>query len=54
MQSIGRTDLPGGNMKAELDSVKNKLFTLPDDTVVLPGHGPSTTIGWEKRNNYYL
>ena len=53
-QGIGRTDLPGGNFEAELDSIKNKLFRLPDDTAVLSGHGPATTIGWEKRNNYYI
>ena len=52
-QSIGRTDLPGGSYEDELDSIKNKLFCLPDDTKVLPGHGPSTTIGWEKQNNPY-
>ena len=53
LQSIGRTDLPGGSYEDELDSIKNKLFCLPDDTKVLPGHGPSTTIGWEKQNNPY-
>ena len=53
-QSIGRTDLPGGNFEDEMDSVKNKLFRLPDETVVLCGHGPSTTIGWEKQNNYCI
>ncbi len=52
-ESIGRTDLPGGSYEDELDSIKNKLFCLPDDTVVLTGHGPSTTIGWEKQNNPY-
>ena len=52
--SIGRTDLPGGNFEAEMDSIKNKLFTLPDDTTVLCGHGPTTTIGYEKQNNYYI
>lgn len=52
--SIGRTDLPGGSLEAELDSIKNKLFTLPDETTVLCGHGPTTTIGYEKQNNYYL
>lgn len=52
-QSIGRTDLPGGSYEDELDSIKNKLFCLPDDTKVLPGHGPSTTVGWEKQNNPY-
>jgi len=54
LQSIGRTDLPGGNLEAELNSIRNKLFRLPEDTAVLPGHGPATTIGSEKRNNYYL
>ena len=54
LQSIGRTDLPGGNLEAELNSIRNKLFQLPEDTAVLPGHGPATTIGSEKRNNYYL
>lgn len=52
-ESIGRTDLPGGSYEDELDSIKNKLFCLPDDTEVLTGHGPSTTIGWEKKNNPY-
>lgn len=51
--SIGRTDLPGGNFETELDSIQNKLFCLPDETAVLCGHGPSTTIGWEKQHNYY-
>ena len=52
--SIGRTDLPGGNFEAEIESIQNKLFCLPDETTVLCGHGPSTTIGYEKRSNYYL
>lgn len=52
-ESIGRTDLPGGSYEDELNSIKNKLFCLPDDTKVLTGHGPSTTIGWEKQNNPY-
>ena len=52
--SIGRTDLPGGNFEAEIDSIKNKLFRLPDDTTVFSGHGPATTIGWEKKHNYYI
>ena len=51
-QSIGRTDLPGGNFEDELKSIKEKLFSLPDETIVLSGHGPSTTIGWEKKHNY--
>ncbi|MBO7118875.1 MAG: MBL fold metallo-hydrolase [Bacteroidaceae bacterium] len=49
--SMGRTDLPGGSLEAELDSIRNKLFRLPDETVVLSGHGPTSTIGWEKENN---
>jgi hydroxyacylglutathione hydrolase len=53
-QSIGRTDLPGGSLEVLLESIRTKLFTLPDETVVYPGHGPSTTIGYEKRNNPFL
>ena len=53
-QSIGRTDLPGGSLDVLLESIRTKLFTLPDETVVYPGHGPSTTIGYEKRNNPFL
>ena len=52
--SIGRTDLPGGDFEAELDSIRNKLFRLPDETAVLSGHGPSTTIAWERQHNYYI
>lgn len=49
--SIGRTDLPGGNFDTLISSIHNKLFTLPDDVTVYPGHGPETTIGIEKRTN---
>ena len=52
--SIGRTDLPGGDFEAEMGSIKNKLFCLPDETTVLSGHGPNTTIGWERQHNYYI
>ena len=52
--SIGRTDLPGGNTDTFLASLRNKLMSLPDDTTVYPGHGPSTTIGLERRNNPWL
>jgi glyoxylase-like metal-dependent hydrolase (beta-lactamase superfamily II) len=49
--SIGRTDLPGGDTETLLRSIREKLFALPDATVVLSGHGPETTIGAEKRTN---
>ena len=52
--SIGRTDLPGGNHAAMLESLASKILTLPDHTVVLPGHGPATTIGAERRTNPFL
>ena len=52
--SIGRTDLPGGNLAKLLQSIKTKFYTLPDDTVVYPGHGPKTTIGREKKTNPYV
>lgn len=53
-ESIGRTDLPGGDTDTLLHHIRTKLFTLPDDTVVYPGHGPETTIGHEKRANPFL
>ncbi|PID93941.1 MAG: hypothetical protein CSA95_05620 [Bacteroidetes bacterium] len=52
--SVGRTDLPTGDMGLLLRSIKTKLLALPDDTVVLPGHGPSTTIALERQNNPFL
>ncbi len=52
--SIGRTDLPGGNYETLILNIKNKLFDLPDDTVVYCGHGPETNIGFEKRTNPFL
>jgi hydroxyacylglutathione hydrolase len=51
--SIGRTDGPGGNYNLLISSIKNKLLNLPGETVVLPGHGPKTTIGWEKQHNTF-
>ena len=53
-ESIGRTDLPTGNYNTLLTSLKNTLLTLPDTVKVYPGHGPSTDIGYEKRNNPYV
>jgi glyoxylase-like metal-dependent hydrolase (beta-lactamase superfamily II) len=49
--SVGRTDLPGGDMDQLLNSIQQKLFKLPDETVILPGHGPESTIGQEKIEN---
>ena len=52
--SIGRTDLPGGNHQQLLDSIAQQLYVLPEDTVVYPGHGPETTIGHEKKTNPFI
>lgn len=52
--SIGRTDLPGGDFDTLIQSIKTKLFTLPDEVTVYPGHGPETTIGYEKKYNPFL
>lgn len=52
--SIGRSDLPGGNHMTLLNSVRNKLMSFPDETVVYPGHGPETTIGYERKNNPFI
>lgn len=52
--SIGRTDLPGGDFDMLMDNIRGKLMVLPDDTTVLSGHGPHTTIGDERRNNPFL
>jgi glyoxylase-like metal-dependent hydrolase (beta-lactamase superfamily II) len=53
-ESIGRTDLPGGNHQQLLNSIRQQLFTLPDATIVYSGHGPSTTIGHEKKHNPFV
>ena len=53
-ESIGRTDFPNGNMEQLLQGIREKLFTLPDDTKVYPGHGPITTIAHERQYNPFL
>ncbi|MFM7672170.1 MAG: MBL fold metallo-hydrolase [Bacteroidota bacterium] len=52
--SVGRTDLPGGNTEQLMQSIREQLYALPDDTVVYSGHGPATTIGVEKKNNPFV
>ena len=52
--SIGRTDLPGGDTAQIARSIRGKLYTLPENTIVFPGHGDTTTIGQEKRHNPFV
>jgi hydroxyacylglutathione hydrolase len=52
--TIGRTDLPSGDFDQLMNSIKTKLFTLPGETTVYPGHGPETTIGYERENNPFI
>jgi glyoxylase-like metal-dependent hydrolase (beta-lactamase superfamily II) len=52
--SVGRADFPGSDYHQELNSIRSKLMTLPDDTKVYPGHGPASTIGTERRGNPFL
>ena len=52
--SVGRSDFPTGDSQLLLDSIRGKLFTLPDETKVFPGHDSETTIGWEKENNMFV
>jgi hydroxyacylglutathione hydrolase len=52
--AIGRTDFPGSDEAALKESIQSRLFTLPDETVIYPGHGPSSTIGYEKKNNQFF
>jgi len=53
-RSVGRTDLPGGNHETLINTIREKLMILPDETVVYSGHGPSTTIGAERKHNPFL
>jgi glyoxylase-like metal-dependent hydrolase (beta-lactamase superfamily II) len=53
-QSVGRSDFPGGNFETLARSIREKLYNLPDEVVVYPGHGPSTTIGFEKVHNPFV
>ncbi|MBN2678089.1 MAG: MBL fold metallo-hydrolase [Anaerolineaceae bacterium] len=52
--AIGRTDLPGGDYAQLIESIRNKILVLPDETRLLPGHGPETTVGFERLNNPFL
>ena len=52
--SVGRTDLPGGNWDTLVESIKTQVFTLPDETRLLSGHGPETTVGQEKKYNPFV
>jgi hydroxyacylglutathione hydrolase len=49
--SIGRTDLPGGDYDTLMNSIRTQIFTLPDETIVYPGHGEATNVGYERKNN---
>lgn len=52
--SVGRTDLPGSDTDALLDSIRTRVFTLPDETRLLPGHGPETTVAYERQHNPFV
>jgi len=51
---VGRTDLPGGSWQEMVNSIKNKILTMPDEMIVLPGHGPHTTVGQERSSNPFI
>lgn len=53
-ESVGRCDLEGGDFDQIVESIKNKIYTLPDDTLIYPGHGKSTSVGWEKEHNFFM
>jgi glyoxylase-like metal-dependent hydrolase (beta-lactamase superfamily II) len=54
LEGVGRTDLPGGSQKQLEQSLREKVMTLPDETVILPGHGPLTSVGQERVNNPFI
>lgn len=54
LESIGRTDLPGGSYPQLIKSIRDKILSLPDNVKLLPGHGPSTDVGWERKMNPFL
>jgi glyoxylase-like metal-dependent hydrolase (beta-lactamase superfamily II) len=54
LESVGRTDLPGGNMPQLIESIQTRLYTLDEATVIIPGHGPATTVGHELRHNAFV
>ena len=53
-ESVGRCDLPGGNFDQIVKSIEDKIFTLPENTIIYPGHGKTTSVAWEKEHNSYL
>lgn len=53
-ESVGRCDLEGGNFEQIVESIKTKIFTLPDDITIYPGHSRQTTVGWEKEHNFFM
>jgi len=54
LESVGRTDLPGGSEKELTESIRREVYTLPPDTVLIPGHGPATSVSYERENNPYV
>ena len=54
LESVGRCDLEGGDFVQIVDSIKSKIFTLPENTTIYPGHGKSTTVAWEKEHNRFM
>ena len=53
-ESVGRCDLPGGDYNQIIDSIEERIFTLPEETIIYPGHGRTTTVGWEKVHNSFM